>query len=190
MTICQVCTQSESYVRFGEEYLCLDCYNEVMAKHLGVSATNYPEGVMIKDGQGGAHQFRLRKRLDPIGIIMDAEEEHDGGYQFREYGELHEDQGELLLRLLDKVKKGMLEVYIEESEFPNGQKYHLLPNDRFVGRVEPSRADRDTPLLSVDGKYYTWEEVGQILMHYEGFQVKVEMVDISEEIEWKKEQRE
>lgn len=188
MTICQVCKQNESYIRFGEDHLCLNCYNEMMGKQLGVQATSYPEGVAIKDGQGNVHQFRLKKRLDPIGIIMDAEEERTGGYQFREYGELHENQGELLLRLLAKVENGMSEIYVEEGEFPNGQKYHLLPNDRLTGRVEPSREDNNIPLLVVNGKNYTWDEIGQMLMHYEGFQVKLEMVDLSEEIKWEKDE--
>jgi len=39
-------------------------------------------------------------------------------------------------------------------------------------------------LLVVDGKPYKWEEIGKILMSYEGFQVKIEAVDISDEFEW------
>src|SRR5690606_38817243 len=125
---CQVCNENESYIRLDDDPLCLSCYNDMMAEQLGVAATSYPEGVAIKDGQGKVHQFRLRKRLDPVGIIMDAEEEVEGGYQFREYGELHEDQGALLLRLLAKAENGMSEEYIEKGEFPNGQTYHSLPN--------------------------------------------------------------
>ena len=182
---CQVCKKNESYIRFDRNPLCLDCYNEMMAKQLGVTATSYPEGVAIKDGQGKVHQFRLRKRLDPIGIIMDAEEETEVGYQFREYGELHEDQGELLLRLLAKAENGMAEDYIEKGEFPNGQTYHSVANDRLAGRIEPSREDHQIPILVVNGKQYSWDEVGRMLMHYEGFQVQMEMVDLSEEIKWK-----
>lgn len=184
---CQVCKKNESYIRLGEDHLCLSCYNGMMATQLGVAITSYPEGVAMKDGQGTLHHFRLRKRLDPIGIIMEAGEEREGGYQFREYGELHEDQGELLLRLLNKMESEMSELYIENGEFPNGQIYHFMPNDRLAGRVEPNPADRDTPLLAVNGKHYTWEEIGRMLMHYEGFQVKLEIVDLSEDIEWGKE---
>ncbi|MGH2317027.1 DUF7713 domain-containing protein [Planococcus sp. SE5232] len=42
----------------------------------------------------------------------------------------------------------------------------------------------DVPLLVVDGKSYTWEEIGKMLMAYEGFQFKLEMMDLHEEIEW------
>lgn len=39
-----------------------------------------------------------------------------------------------------------------------------------------------TPVLIVDGKPYTWEEIGKIVMSYEGFQLMIEAVDISDEL--------
>lgn len=46
------------------------------------------------------------------------------------------------------------------------------------------------PLLVVDGNSYTWEEIGKMLMSYEGFQVKLEMMDPYKEIEWEQETEE
>lgn len=74
MSKCQDCQQNEVFVRFGEETLCLNCYNGRMAKQFGVAATSYPEGVAIRDGLGETHHFQLRKRLDLINIFMEAEE--------------------------------------------------------------------------------------------------------------------
>ena len=71
---CQECQLNEVFVHFGEETLCLECYNGRMEKQFGVAATSYPEGVAIRDGLGEVHHFQLRKRLDPIGIFMEAEE--------------------------------------------------------------------------------------------------------------------
>ncbi|CEG22039.1 hypothetical protein BN1080_00959 [Planococcus massiliensis] len=45
----------------------------------------------------------------------------------------------------------------------------------------------DVPLVVIDGTTYTWEEVGKMLMHYEGFQLKLEMVDSYDEIGWEDE---
>lgn len=75
MERCQTCKKEESTIRYGEERFCLPCYNTLMTEKLGVEATSYPEGVSIKDGLGEVHRYRLRKRLDPIGVIMEAEEQ-------------------------------------------------------------------------------------------------------------------
>ena len=184
MAKCQDCKRNEVYIHFGEEKLCLDCYNGRMAKQLGVAATSYPEGVAIRDGLGEVHHYRLRKRLDPIGIFMEAEEQRSGGYDFKVSGDLYGDQGELLLRLIAKAERGMAETYISEGSFPNGQRYYSLPNDRLVGRIESDLTEELLPLLVVNGKSYTWEEVSKMLMSYEGFQVKLEILDPYEEIEW------
>ena len=184
MSNCQECLQKEVFVHFDEEKLCLDCYNGRMEKQFGVAATRYPEGVSIRDGLGEVHHFQLRKRLDPLGIFMEAEELESGGYDFKVQGDLCGDQGELLLKLIAKAERGMAERYVEKRTFPNGQTYHSIKDNRLAGRVEWNQADRDKPLLAVDGQSYTWEEVGNMLMAYEGFQVKLEMKDSYEEVEW------
>ena len=115
---------------------------------------------------------------------MAAEELKSCGYQFAVHGELECDQGQLFLQLIDNAKRAMMETFIQEGQFPNGQRYHVLKKDRLVGIVESSKEEDGTPVLVVDGKPYTWEEIGKMLMSYEGFQLKVEAVDISDEIEW------
>ncbi|MGH2317022.1 DUF7713 domain-containing protein [Planococcus sp. SE5232] len=72
----------------------------------------------------------------------------------------------------------------ERGTFPNGQSYDSIKNNRLAGRVEWNPADEDVPLLMVDGNSYTWEEIGKMLMAFEGFQVKLNMVDPYEAIEW------
>lgn len=187
VSTCQDCQQNEVLVHFGEEKLCLDCYNGRMEKLFGVAATSYPEGVAIRDGLGKVRHFQLRKRLDPIGIFMEAEERKSGGYHFKLQGDLYCDQGKLLLELIAKAERGMGEQYVERRTFPNGQPYDSIKNDRLAGRVEWNSADRSAPFLVVDGQSYTWDEVGKMLMAYEGFQVKLEMMDSYEEIEWEPE---
>ena len=187
---CQDCQQNEVFVHFGEETLCLDCYNGRMEKRFGGAATSYPEGVAIRDGHGEVHHFQLRKRLDPIGIFMEAEELKSGGYHFKLQGDLYCDQGRLLLDLIAKAERGMAEKYVERGTFPNGQSYDSIKNNRLAGRVEWNPLDEDVPFLVVDGNSYTWEEVGRMLMSFEGFQVKLEMMDPYEEIEWETETEE
>ena len=186
MAECQLCGRDNAYIHFGEERICLACYNGKMAKELGVEAESYPEGVAIRDGRGAVHHFRLRKRLDPIGIFMEAEELESAGYQFKVQGDLYGDQGELLLQLIAKAEHGMGNMYVERGQFPNGQWYDSIRDHRLVGRVEWNPADEEVPLLVVDGKSYTWEEFGKMLMAFEGFQLKLEMLDPTEEVNWNK----
>lgn len=40
-----------------------------------------------------------------------------------------------------------------------------------------------SPLVIIDGKPFTWEEVGKMLMAYEGFQIKVKMYDITDDVD-------
>ncbi|RNF39616.1 DUF7713 domain-containing protein [Planococcus salinus] len=184
MAKCQECQKNEVYIHFGEDRLCLDCFNEIMANELGVEAESYPEGVTLRDGKGEVHHFRLRKRLDPMGIVMEAEEQASGGYHFQVFGDLHGDQGELFLQLISKAERGMAEMYVEARKFSNGQSSLSMKKDRMAGRIEWNPLDEDVPVLVVDGKSYAWKEIGKMLMSYEGFQVKLEMVDPSEEVRW------
>jgi len=39
------------------------------------------------------------------------------------------------------------------------------------------------PLVVIDGQEYTWEQFGRLLMSYEGWQFKMELFDITEDIE-------
>ena len=39
----------------------------------------------------------------------------------------------------------------------------------------------DDPLLVVDGKRYSWDQLGRMLISFEGFHVKLEVFDKSEE---------
>jgi len=54
--------------------------------------------------------------------------------------------------------------------------------DRVIGRIEYNE-ERDTPLLIIDGKSITWEELGKMMMSYEGFQFRLDIADITEEFE-------
>ncbi|WP_425434982.1 DUF7713 domain-containing protein [Paenisporosarcina indica] len=47
---------------------------------------------------------------------------------------------------------------------------------------------RRHPVLVLDGKPYTWEEIVKMLRSFKGFELKVEAVDITDEIEWKDEE--
>ena len=59
--------------------------------------------------------------------------------------------------------------------------WQLIEGDRFVGRIE-SDPDSDVrlPLVVIDGKAFTWEQVGHLLMTFEGFTLEARIRDTIE----------
>lgn len=56
--------------------------------------------------------------------------------------------------------------------------WRVGPERRLVGRIEwdPTSEGR-VPLLVVDGRSFTWEEVGRMLMTFEGFTLDARIED-------------
>lgn len=181
MMVCGICRKADAAIRFGEAQMCLDCYNVEIAEELGVQAESYPETVSIRDGEGDSHVFVLKKRLDPEGIFMEAAEKGTGDYAFEIKGDLHGNQGELLLGLFAKIERGLAERFISDWE---------LAGDRLAGTIAYDRDREELPLVVVDGKTYKWEEIGRMLARFEGFQLKLEMVDPLDEIRWEEKGKE
>jgi hypothetical protein len=114
---------------------------------------------------------------------MEAVENQGHGYQFAVHGELVGDQKELYRRLVAKVQKGSQTFHIEEGRFPNGQKYQTIAHNEVIGRLDYDPSNESTPLVIIDGKPYTWEQLGELVSSFEGFQIRVKMVDITEDVE-------
>lgn len=83
--------------------------------------------------------------------------------------ELDCDQHLLFERLVKKVERVLEAIYIKEGTFPNGQYYQTMRGDLLVGRIESSENSWDIPVLVIDDKAFSWDEVGKILMSNEGF---------------------
>lgn len=46
-----------------------------------------------------------------------------------------------------------------------------------------SENDRDIPVSVIDGKTYSWNEVRKMLMSNEGFQIRMEIFDMTDDLE-------
>jgi len=77
-------------------------------------------------------------------------------------------------QLFERIRSGLSQKHLEKA------KHGMLISDSNVvrGRIE---WDDDTggeiPLLIIDGKPITWEQLGRMLMTYEGFNFKLEIFD-------------
>jgi hypothetical protein len=187
MNKCERCgsTKVKVHLKMGENYkhLCANCYNEYMSEELDVDLEPLVETFSLKDYQGISRTFYVERRIDPVGIFLEAVENIDFGYKFAVHGELHSNQVELFNRLIDKTRKGIGKQHVARNVFPNGQAYHSIMNDQFSGLIEYDETSDGSPLIIIDGKPFTWEEVGKMLMSYEGFQIKLKMYDFTDDIE-------
>ncbi|MBS4219006.1 hypothetical protein KHA96_11835 [Bacillus sp. FJAT-49711] len=184
MNKCEQCGSDDVRISItaGESMsvLCLNCYNEQMAKELEVEMEPLTETFTLNDFQGVSRTFIVERRIDPIGIFMEAKERGMFGYKFAVHGELYCNQDELLNTLIEKTSKGIEEQQVETKFFPNGQAYNLIKNDYFTGLIEYDENSENTPLVIIDGRPFTWEEVGKMLKAYEGFQIKIKCYDFTD----------
>lgn len=59
--------------------------------------------------------------------------------------------------------------------------WQLTPDQRLVGRIEwDPNSDARLPLVVIDCKPFTWEQVGHMLMTFEGFTLEARVKDTIE----------
>jgi len=154
-----------------------------MAEELDVELQPLIETFSIKDYQEISRTFHVERRLDPTGIFLEASETIEFGYKFAMQGELDCDQQALLNKLIEKARKGIGKQQVKAGVFPDGQPYHTLMNDQFTGLIEYDETADGLPLVIIDGKPFSWEEVGKMVMTYEGFQMKFEVYDYTDDVQ-------
>ena len=115
-------------------------------------------------------------------VSLEAFEVFDGnpaGYQFQIIGDPNEDIFSLLGRLIEKIRRRLAKAHITQDE-----RHGLQIVDTTVrGRIDSDESFVDrTPLIIVDGREISWEQFGQMLMTFEGWQFKLEIIDPSDEV--------
>lgn len=168
-------------------HLCNSCHNEEMANLLGIdNFDDYQKNYQAKDISGKLRTFYIQKKLFPLGVKWIAYETRNGkvleeGYQFLIYAELEENPRFSLQRLLNKINKGLSVKYIKQKRF-EGQVMYTLPLDKLVGRIEwDDDFNGQIPKIIVDGNAYTWQQIGRMLMGYEGWNLKLEISEEGED---------
>ena len=187
MNQCERCESNDVKVHFRMDattlHFCSDCYNDFMAEELEVDLEQLTDTFSLEDYQGVSRTFYVDRRIYPNGIYLEAAENIEFGYKFAVHGELNCNQQELFQQLIEKVRKGIKVAHVETKVFPNGQSYNTIINDRITGLIEYDETSDGIPLVIVDGKPYTLEELGKMLMTYEGFQIRLEMYDITADVD-------
>lgn len=168
----------------GYRRLCGRCFNEAAASQLGLQGFEHVafEPVRMVDGRGTEHEFRFQPRLFGTGVAIDAFELRDGspvGYRFQAIGEPDHDALELLGKLIGKMRRALARTHLDDTDHGPQVNDHLI----LRGTVD-SDPDEDhrVPMVVIDGREISWDELGRMVATFEGWQFKLEFRDRSEEI--------
>jgi hypothetical protein len=173
----------------GTLLLCTQCFNADMAARVGINDfDNHPlEPISITGVDGVSHRFHFQTRLLGAMVTLNAFELKDGapaGYQFQLIGKPGEDRYAQLGRMVQRIRSTLATKYLEDAA------HGLQIVDMEVkGHIEADMSEEadlfgePVPMLVIDGREVSWAQFGQMLMTFEGFQFKLQIVDRSDDVE-------
>ena len=85
----------------------------------------------------------------------------------------------MLGKLIDKMRRALALTYLDDTDHGPQVNDHLI----LRGTVD-SDPDEDhrVPMVVIDGREISWDELGRMLATFEGWQFKLEFRDRSEEV--------
>lgn len=79
---CEICGIDTIRVRFGNQSLCIDCYNTVMAAELGIELPELSKTFVANDANGVKRIFEVERQITGTAILLTAGERWKHGYEF------------------------------------------------------------------------------------------------------------
>lgn len=102
------------------------------------------------------------------------------GYLFQINQEFDEDPSVALERLYKKVEIGLSKKFIE-SNVSFGREFNSFKDDQIEGRIDwDEKYEGNIPKFIIDGEEYSFDELGRMLMTYEGWNFKLEIIEPNE----------
>jgi len=162
--------------------LCTSCYNAEMSLYGGANFEHVAFApVKIKDVDKVSHEFHFRVRSLCAKVAIDAFELIRGypdGFMFTVVADAEDDILMTYKKLHDLVHLALSRKHIEKRDGEMG----ICEEGVVRGRISSERFnDELVPSLVIDGKEISWEEFGRMIMTYEGFQFKLQMLDHGDE---------
>lgn len=186
---CGEITPAYDIVNFGSmdkgyRRLCTRCFNAEVAKLSGLEDFENIrlEPIGITDCSGAPHQFHFQTQL--LGGMVSLEafelvEGNPGGYQFQMIADPESDLFALLGQMVQKIRRAISVKHIRDSDGHGLQ----IAEQTVRGRIGWDESeDGRVPLVVVDGQEISWEDLGHMLMSFEGWQFKLEILDPSDEV--------
>lgn len=162
---------------------CYRCFNEETAAMMGVDFDNTPlQPVTVSAADGVERTFEFRSMLVPTGHALHARErvpEAQEGYEFSVLGDFDANVWDLFRVLYDRIQHGLSFRHVERGELG----WQITDARHLVGRItwDSDRAG-EVPLLVIDGRSFAWDQVGRMLMSFEGFTLRAFVSDSIEVI--------
>lgn len=167
--------ESISVVNVGER--CYPCFNEEIAERMGVEFDQTRlQPVTVADADGVEHTFEFQSMLVPTGHALHARErlaEGREGYEFSVLGDFEADVWDLFKLLYDQIRRGLAVRHVQRGELG----WRITGARRLTGRITWDPDGSGVPLLVVDGRPFTWDQVGRMLMAFEGFTLRAVVED-------------
>jgi hypothetical protein len=105
-------------------------------------------------------------------------EEEPSGYRFQIIGHPLSDQFVLLGKLIEKMRRLLAIVHVRDGDLGL-----QIADETVRGRIEwDGGEDSRRPCVVIDGRRVERDELGRMLMPFEGWQFKLEVRDPSDEI--------
>lgn len=164
-------------------FLCAVCWNKYISKRMGINFKLIDvKLITLDDCEGIPHTFHIQTLFTPGGLKVEAKEILKGGKIGYHFAVLEKDsskQADLILDLYAKIKRGLSNKYIKKSQ--GGDDF--IKDQTVVGRIEwDDNYNGDLPELWIDGRRITWTDFGKLLMSFEGWQFKMDIVDPCDDI--------
>ena len=163
----------------GSAHICSECFSMEMALRMETAIDYFEPALYEIKGKGKKkHTFYIDRMVFPTGVSLEAREIKRGehkGYRIAVRGDMECDHDELLKTLFAKVEKAVVKKYLTLNQLGPVKQHHIKGTE-VAGNIEwDERYGSSVPLLVIDGKEISWEELGRMLMSFEGwaFQLKI-----------------
>ena len=166
--------------------LCWECNNQLAAKYLGINLEPFRNGIYEFAGiRDKNHKFMIHKIIHLVGIGYQAVEvtgNDTPGFRVEVMDDLDCNQLDLFNKLEAKIKKTIFKRYLKTVTSPYGNRQTVLKDDEVVGRLEYDDNSENHKVI-IDGQSFSWDDLGRMLNAYEGFQFKLMIFDMTDDID-------
>ncbi|MFH2058585.1 MAG: hypothetical protein ABIJ59_06765 [Pseudomonadota bacterium] len=114
---------------------------------------------------------------------FEVEGDYSTGYEFSMLGKTEDGIFPLFSNLYERMIKTLNKKHIFKN--PGTDDWQITDGDTVRGQLScagETNGYSRTPMIVIDGKEISWEEFGQMLMTYEGFNFKLQIFDQSDEM--------
>ena len=178
--ICDICGKPSKF-RIGDDKdvalrnLCLNCHNRKMAERFASDMPdNIPERLTITDHNGKHHEFDIEFIIFGTGKSLTAYEIGKTKRKADVWGSLDDDFDEMLKTLKERIKEALSVEYMDQ--------HGRIKDHKLVGYIEYD-SDLDECVIFVDGKPYTWGDLGRNISAFEGWNIKIEFGSTCDELD-------